>query len=136
MANDVVAHYLDGRIVKGISLDVDPERPSFHIRTSDEGTVDVSLGDLKALFFVKSLEGDPTRRRAAEVDPTDSRVRGSQLIELHFSDGERMVGLTVRYPPIKPFFFILPADGTGNNLRILVNRAAVMKMDQPTLAPK
>ena len=37
----------------------------------------------------------------------------------------------VRFPPVKPFFFILPADGTSNNVRILVNRAAVRSMRQP-----
>ena len=30
MANEVVAHYLDGRVVKGVSLDVDPGRPVCH----------------------------------------------------------------------------------------------------------
>lgn len=131
VANEVVAHYLDGRIVKGLSLDVDPARPACHIKTSTDGAVEVKLAELKALYFVRSLDGGPPRRRASAVDPDDARTLGSQQIELHFADGEQLVGLTVRYPPIKPFFFVLPADENDNNLRILVNRAALVKMDQP-----
>ena len=51
MANEVVAHYLDGRVVKGVSLDVDPGRPVCHIRTPAEGTLEVKIKDLMALFF-------------------------------------------------------------------------------------
>lgn len=132
MANEVVAHYLDHRIVKGQSLDVDPAKPTCHVRTVDQDVVEVKLADLKALFFVRDLAGDPSKHDAAAVVPADARTRGAAVIEVEFTDGEKVVGLTVRYPPIKPFFFILPADGTSNNVRILVNRAAVKEMRQPT----
>jgi hypothetical protein len=48
---------------------------------------------------------------------------------LHFPDGEVMVGLTNRYPPNRPFFFIVPVDQQSNNIRILVNRTAIKKME-------
>jgi hypothetical protein len=32
---------------------------------------------------------------------------------------------------VRPFFFVLPADARSNNVRILVNRAAVKRMIQP-----
>jgi hypothetical protein len=131
MANEVVAHYLDHRIVKGQSLDVDPAKPTCHVRTLEHGVVEVKLADLKALFFVRDLSGDPSRSDEHVVAPTDVRTRGAALIELEFVDGEKLLGLTVRYPPIKPYFFVLPADGTSNNVRILVNRAAVREMRQP-----
>jgi hypothetical protein len=130
MANEVVAHYLDGRVVKGVSLDVDPGRPTFHIRTEDRRTLEVKLTDLKALFFVKDLVGDPTHKDGRAIDAGDDRVRGAHPIEVEFSDGERIVGLTVRYPPVRPFFFVLPADTHSNNLRVLVNRAAVKRVGE------
>jgi hypothetical protein len=34
----------------------------------------------------------------------------------------------MRYPPNKPFFFLIPADTVSNNLRILVNREQVGSM--------
>lgn len=135
MANEVVAHYLDGRVVKGVSLDVDPGRPKFHIRSASEGTLEVRLTDLKALFFVKDVVGDANREDALELSPGDGRARGAFPIELEFADGERLVGLTVRYPPVRPFFFVLPADASSNNVRILVNRAAVRRMTQPPPPP-
>lgn len=130
MANEVVARHTDGRVVKGISLDVDPARPTCHVKTPDQGTVTVRLSDLKALFFVKSLAGDSTHQEAMEVNADDARARGACRIALTFKDGERVVGMTVRYPPIKPFFYVVPADPRSNNIRILVNRSAVTTMVQ------
>jgi hypothetical protein len=130
MANEVVARYLNGKVVKGVSLDVDPGRPVFHVRTA-EGTLEVKLKELKALFFVKDLVGDAARDEALKLEPDDGRARGSFPIELEFADGEKLVGLTVRYPPIRPFFFVLPADTRSNNVRVLVNKAAVKRMGQP-----
>ena len=135
MANEVVARYRDGRVVKGISLDVDPGRPLFHIRTAAQGTLEVKLTELKALFFVKDLVGDSGRNDVLALEPRDGRARGSYPIELEFADGERLVGLTVRYPPVRPFFFVLPADARSNNVRVLVNRAAVKRMNQPPPPP-
>ena len=135
MANEVVAHYLDGRVVKGISLDVDPNRPLFHIRTAAQGTLEVKLTELKALFFVKDLVGNSGRNDVLALEPSDGRARGSYPIELEFADGERLIGLTVRYPPVRPFFFVLPADARSNNLRVLINRAAVKRMSQPPPPP-
>jgi hypothetical protein len=130
MANEVVARYLNGKVVKGVSLDVDSGRPVFHVRTA-EGTLEVKLKELKALFFVKDLVGDAARDEALKLEPDDGRARGSFPIELEFADGEKLVGLTVRYPPIRPFFFVLPADTRSNNVRVLVNKAAVKRMSQP-----
>lgn len=131
MANEVVAHYLSGRVVKGISLDVDPGKPLCHIRSAEHGTMEVKLSELKALFFVKDLVGNSSRSDILKLEPKDGRARGSFPIELEFADGEKLVGLTVRYPPIRPFFFVLPADASSNNVRVLVNRAAVKNMRQP-----
>jgi hypothetical protein len=131
MANEVIARYLDGRLLKGISLDVDPGRPTCHLKTRDQGTVEVKLADLKALFFVKDLAGDPKHEEGMTVERGDLRTRGACTIEIRFADGERVVGLTVRFPPIKPFFYVVPADVRSNNIRILVNRAAVASMTQP-----
>jgi Family of unknown function (DUF6982) len=134
MSNKIVARYKDGRIVKGNSLDIDPARPSCHVRTPEGKTVEVQLKDLKALFFVRSLEGDSTHDENRTADPKDLRGVGSTLVRLTFADGEVMVGLTIRFPPNRPFFYVLPADPESNNLRMLVNRDAVSSMEavEPT----
>ena len=35
---------------------------------------------------------------------------------------------------VGPFFFVMPADARSNNIRILVNRAAVVRMDRAAVA--
>jgi hypothetical protein len=129
MNNLVVARYLDGTILKGTSLDVDPTKPAFHVRPPDGITAEVKMKDLKALFFVRSLEGDMARHEAHTLDPADPRARGSTAVSLQFPDGEVMVGLTNRFPPNRPFFFVVPVDPESNNIRVLVNRSAVKKIE-------
>jgi uncharacterized protein DUF6982 len=133
VAQDVVARFIDGRIVKGVSLDVDPGRPTCHIKQEGQRQmVEVKLADLKALFFVKTLAGDSGHQEASTLDPGDARARSFSTIAIEFKDGECIVGLTARYPPIRPFFFVVPVDTASNNVRILVNRAAVANLSQPS----
>lgn len=129
MNNLVVARYLDGTILKGTSLDVDPTKPAFHVRPPDGITAEVKMKDLKALFFVRSLDGDMARHEAHTIDPADPRARGSTAVSLQFPDGEVMIGLTNRFPPNRPFFFVVPVDPESNNIRVLVNRSAVKKIE-------
>jgi uncharacterized protein DUF6982 len=136
--NKIVARYKDGRTVKGTSLDIDVARPSCHVRTPEGKTVEVHLKDLKALFFVRSLEGDSAHEETRTPDPQDLRSRGSTHVTMTFEDGEVMMGLTIRYPPNRPFFFVVPVDPESNNIRMLINRDAVISMDAigtPPVAP-
>ncbi len=126
----IVAHFVDGSVKKGQSLDVDPKRPTCHLKTETGGTIEVSLADTKALFFVRSLTGDPARNEARDPLPGDSRLMGARRVRVVFADKEEIVGLMNRYPPITPYFFMLPIDPTSNNVRILVNRAAVKEMGE------
>jgi len=129
MSLKVVAHYRDGRILKGLSVDVDASKPSCHVRASGGPAVEVKLADLKALYLVRDLEGDPARHESIQVAPDDSRLHGSTLVTLQFPDGEKLVGLMNRYPPNRPYFFLLPVDAGSNNIRILVNAAAVLSLE-------
>ncbi|HVP39238.1 MAG TPA: hypothetical protein VMS93_08660 [Candidatus Saccharimonadales bacterium] len=125
MSNLVVAHYLDGRMVKGTSVDVDPNKPLCHIRTRDGKMAEVQLTDLKALFFVRDLDGNPKRRDSKRPNPEDVRLRGAKSVALSFKDGEKLVGATHHYPPTRPFFFVVPVDPNDNNIRVLVNRSSL-----------
>lgn len=131
MVNQVVARFIDGRLIKGTSLDVDPAKPACHIRTPEGAVYTVELSEIKALFFVKSLAGDAKHDEATQLQPEDRRQFGSALIELTFQDGERMVGLTNRATPKGNFFYVLPVDPRSNNIRVLVNRAALKSIAAP-----
>jgi hypothetical protein len=131
MVNQVVARFIDGRLIKGTSMDVDPAKPACHIRTPDGAIYTVELIELKALFFVKSLSGDAKHNEEMELQAADRRQFGSALLELTFADGERMVGLTNRASPNGNYFFVLPVDSRSNNIRVLVNRAALKSIATP-----
>jgi uncharacterized protein DUF6982 len=132
--NKVVARYADGRVVKGTSMNVDPAKPAVHVRTPEGPVAAVALTDLKALFFVKSLEGDSAHNEVMAAAPTDPRARGSHLVEMRFRDGERLVAFANRFPPAGAFFFVLPVDPDSNNIRILVNRAELVSVEKASPA--
>jgi len=125
--HQVVARYIDGTVLKGTSHDVAPGKPVCHIKNED-GMHRVDFKDLKALFFVKDLAGDPERHDSQEPIEDDIRRRGSRLMEIVFEDQERLVVLCNAFPPRGDRFFVLPVDLASNNDRILVNRAAVADM--------
>lgn len=124
----IVAHFIDGSVAKGVSLDVNPAKPTCHLKPDTGPVVEVRLVKVKALFFVKSLTGNKEYTDATAPKPGDPRLVGAKRVRVAFADGEEIVGLANRYPPITPFFFLLPIDPGSNNIRILVNKAAVKKL--------
>ena len=123
MTNSIVARFRDGRTLKGTTLNVDPTKPKFHLRVDDK-VEEIKLNDLKALFFVKDFTGNPAHNEALEPTNGDPRLVGARKIAVRFEDGETIVGMSNRFPPLGVFFFMLPIDPKSNNVRILVNRSA------------
>ena len=120
----VVAAYLDGRRLKGYTNDFSPLRD--HLILFPEGAeslpgergLPVKLAELKALFFVKQFQGDPTHIRKSDA----AQLPGKK-IEVSFRDGETMTGFSVAYNPRAVGFFLQPDDISGNNERVfIVNR--------------
>ena len=124
----IVARFINGRVEKGSSADVDPKRPTCHLTTASGEKLEVSLANVKALFFVKTATGQPEYQESKHQSAGDSRLVGTKRVRVVFADKEEIVGLMNRYPPATPYFFMLPIDPQSNNIRILVNRAAVMEM--------
>ncbi|MHB1327610.1 MAG: DUF6982 domain-containing protein [Gemmatimonadales bacterium] len=128
--NNVVARFRDGRILKGSSLNVDPNRPTCHLRTDDGEAVVIRLRDLKALFFVKDPGGNSAHQESFEATPGDARLVGAKRVAARFEDGETIVGMTNSWPPVGQLFFMVPIDPKSNNLRILVNLDAVTQIER------
>ena len=125
----VVARYQDGRILKGTTRDFSPMRPEFHLTPDGDGgapAVKVLVASLKAVFFVKTLEGDRTHVDAADFLHAKGQGR---RIRVSFKDGEVMVGFTVGYAPNRPGFFFIPADPDSNNLRAFIVSPAVSRVE-------
>ena len=130
--NLVVARYRDGTTIKGTTYDFGPQKKAFHVVPLGEegGKVSkVSLSELKAVFFVKSLEGKqdhPATRGGIEekIEPT-----GQMKVKITFFDGETLMGTTQGYTLEREGFFIVPLGGDSNNLRIFVVSKAVQEVD-------
>ena len=128
MENKVVAHYRDGRIVKGTTTDFSPMKDSFHLITLDKTAVEVLLTQLKALFFVKNFEGNRQYRERKEFDL--AKVYGRKII-CKFEDGEMLMGYTQGYDPKRKGFFVFPADPASNNEKIFVVSSPTLKVSAP-----
>ena len=121
----VVARYVDGRLVKGYTFDFGPAQPRFHVfpEPSASGpSTQVLVRELKALFFVRDLVGNPARQDGQEFHSGEAPA--GQHVEVRFRDGEVIVG-TADSPPTDALgFFLVPADPESNNLRVYVVAAA------------
>jgi hypothetical protein len=84
----------------------------------EEKPIEISIKDLKAVFFVKDFAGNPQHVKSNEFDP--SRPQNGRKIRVEFKDGEVLVGTTMGYQPGRQGFFILPADTGSNNERCYV----------------
>lgn len=129
MAQQVVARYQDGRMLKGISMDIDPMKPTFHVRPPQGPAQQVALSDLKALFFVRTLDGNPGYHEDLTPHPEDPRARGTTLVRITFKDTEVLVGMTIQFPPKRQYFYVTPVDPNSNNIRALVNREATTAIE-------
>lgn len=124
--NKVVVRFADGRIVKGTTADFVPTKNVFHVNVMSETAaakpMEIQMGELKALFFVKDFQGDSQHVDSNEFDP--SRPPAGRKIRVEFKDGELLLGTTTGYQPGRPGFFLIPADAGSNMERCYVVTAA------------
>ena len=124
----VVARYLDGRVLKGRTMNFDPQRPSFLLRTldapPDAEPTHVRLRDLKAVFFVKDFVGTPDYSERKEFN----MLATGRRLSVRFVDGEVLVGASVTYDAARDGFFLFPADRFSNNEKVFVVAAAVSEV--------
>ncbi len=126
LPNRIVARFADGRMLKGTTQDFAPAKDAFHVIGSEGGSRPerVAVADLKAVFFVKSLVGNPAYM---EVKEFAGPVAGRK-VHVTFKDGETLVGSTQGYQADRPGFFMTPADPQSNNERVFVVALAVAKV--------
>ena len=122
----VIARFIDGRIVAGYTNDFHPTKQQLHLFPNPrqgESTF-IPLTRLKALFFVREFSGDPTLVESKDfIEAPQGRK-----VEVTFHDNEVMVGSTLGYRGDGNGFFLHPADGRSNNLRVFVTAAGLRRM--------
>jgi hypothetical protein len=131
-----VVRFLDGTVLKGYLEGFKEDAAEITVRADGSATMHtVSADKLKAIFFVKTFEGD--RQYCEKKSYGIRKLRGRRTF-VKFNDGEDMVGfLEGEVPWEKSFFlsrkklqhlkgfYLLPADGSSNNNRVFVFTGAV-----------
>ena len=126
----VVARFIDGRVLKGYVSQFSAE--SDIVAISEAGRAQehrVPLADLKALFFIKSFEGDSRHRDKKAFGISGHK---GQKVYIKFNDRESLMGfIEGAIPWDKGFFlsnsgrnakgfFMQPVDNDGNNVKVFV----------------
>ncbi len=123
--NRVVMQLKNGTVRKGITNDFLPNKPRFHFTCVDGSTEAVDIDTLKALFFVKDIEGNKDYKETYN----DIIQGGGRKIRVEFADGEVIIGYVLGYSPDRPGFILSPADANGNNNRIFVVKSATKNVE-------
>ncbi len=120
----VVAHYKNGKVIKGFTHDFVPENEAFHItseRDDDRGHIyEIKCCDLKGLFFVKTLTGNKDYTAKKRFDEIDTYGLLGLKIKVEFQDGEVIRGMSFDYDKNFAGFFIMPVDPQDNNKKVFV----------------
>ena len=120
--NKVVVHFRDGRIVKGYTYDFNPNKETFHVAKTQNGNAvtEISTSQMKALFFVKSFEGNRDHPGSDDFSMESFRNSPGIKVKVTFLDNEVMYGSTHGYAPNRKGFFVSPANKEINNDRVFV----------------
>lgn len=107
----VVLRYRDGRTERVTIDPIDAGTGMVRAHQDDGSVSEVPFGDLKAIFFP----------RTPEVEPTEPS--GFQL-SIEFADGEVIRGVA-NYNPERNGFYLYPQDRSKNDRIFVVNSAIV-----------
>ena len=114
----VVVRYADGRVLKGYA-DFDPEQSCLRLVPLGEPEADgleIPLAELKAVFFVRSFDGDPVHDESKDL--YQPRPPDTRKVSVRFRDGEELVGHTRQLDRYRAGLFFTPLDPRSNNLRV------------------
>jgi len=126
----VVARFSDGRVLKGYVKGFTAE--SDHIVLAEAGSGEeqrIPVADLKALFFIKSFEGDRQYREKKSFGISSNKGR---KVYIKFFDRESLVGFIDGEIPWEKGafhakdsntakgFFLIPVDRDCNNVKVFV----------------
>jgi len=121
----VVVRYTSGRVIKGFCRDFSPSQSRFTVypslTASEHDRVMLPVDGLKAIFFVRDLDGDS----AYVEEKTFTQPSHGRRVEVTFNDDEQLVGTTLGYRADAQSFFVSPVDPRSNNLRVFVVMNAV-----------
>jgi len=122
----VAVHFVDGKVLKGHTADFRPNGDFFHLMQDGVTTPEKISGDgLKAVFFIKTVEGDPDHK---EEKIYRDRVGSEHKIWIEFTDGEQLAGWSNSFGSLKDGFYLFPSDSDSNLEKTYVFRSALRRI--------
>jgi hypothetical protein len=106
----VVLRFVDGRLIKGHLDEFSPKAESVVLEEESGVKQRFGIDDLKAIFFVRSFEGNKAR---SEKKAFAKEVPPGKRVFVKFKDDESMVGYVEGEVPWEKGFFLEPAKGKG-----------------------
>jgi hypothetical protein len=130
--NKVVVRFRDGKMIKGYTYDFNAKKEIFHVTTNHcaNEVIEVPTCQLKAVFFVKTFEGNKDHPNIDDFSPENFRNIPGLKVKVTFFDGEVMFGSTNGYAPERKGFFIFPADEGSNNERVFIIRESTVAVEK------
>ena len=127
--NHVVAHFLDGKVVKGTTEDFSANRPVFHLHAQGSSlSEEIQCKKLKAVYFVRDLNGNRDRRDIPGFIHGPGETNQGKKVAVRFRDKELLFGYTLSYSKERCGFFGTPAGPGSNNLRVYVLTHATIEV--------
>ena len=127
-AQKIVARYVNGKILKGHTINFAPDKPTFILKPVEGGPEQVvQIGELKAVFFVRDFLGRRShedRKFFVAHQPYQGR-----RAKVRFVDGEVIVGSLPNYCPDRQGFFVFPADDKANAIKIFAVTANIKAVE-------
>ena len=124
MKDKIVVRFKDKTLLKGEITQFFPYYGVFKLELLNGRALTVDIDKIKAIFFVKSFEGDKKYTYKYEDDLSWA---GDKIL-LKFNDGEKIVGYTTQLNDSSFGFFITPADVKGNNEYIFASKSSIESM--------
>ncbi len=126
----VVVRFSNGRTLKGTTQDFKSASPRFHLIPAAGGApVEVRVDELKGVFFVRDLEGKPSRPKFKGFVEAPAATSQGRKIAVRFRDNELLCGYTLTWSAERKGFFVSPADNEGNNVRVYVVTSAAAEVE-------
>ncbi|MBM4305499.1 MAG: hypothetical protein FJ115_07605 [Deltaproteobacteria bacterium] len=127
----VVVRYVNGKLLKGTTIDFFPNKDRFHVTPIDkphDKPMEIIINQLKAVFVVRDFKGVPQYVERKGYREGESPY--GSLLEVTFADGEVLLGSCMSFDLKRQGFFIFPTDPKSNNLRIFVVYAGLKNIRQ------